>query len=149
MSTSAENRSQAERTILAVIAAYARSGDALDIPLAETFWLTTDEASFIHPRGHQHGWDEIRQHFYLDTLGARFTARHLVPRDAAIHVLWADGDAAWAEFEWDFYATRRDDVSAVRTAGRESQLFWRIDGAWRLVHVHYSGRPVSGEREGF
>jgi len=37
----------------------------------------------------------------------------------------------------------------IATHGRETQVYRKVDGAWRLVHVHYSGMPVTGERLGF
>lgn len=50
------------------------------------------------------------------------------------------GDAAVAEFDWEFTATRRADNGERHTSGRESQIYVRRPGrGWRLVHVHYSG----------
>ena len=59
------------------------------------------------------------------------------------------GDAAWVEFYWDFVAKFKTGGTPLNTKGRETQIFRKLDGGWRLVHVHYSGMPVGGEREGF
>jgi len=59
------------------------------------------------------------------------------------------GDAAVAEFYWDFTAKFRKDGSQIATHGRETQVYYKREGSWRLAHVHYSGMPVSMERQGF
>jgi ketosteroid isomerase-like protein len=78
-------------------------------------------------------------------MGKTFSKRKLVPKDVLAHVY---NDTAWAEFAWDFEATVRSDVTPFRSAGRETQIYRREDGQWRIVHVHYSGMPVSGELQG-
>lgn len=141
----------AERAIRSLIAkyaqaVYARSVDTVDTELASTVWANTPEVSFIHPRGHEHGWDAIKTNFYEQTMGANFTERKLSVRDIAIHT---SGNSAWVEFYWDFVAKLRKDGSPLTTHGRESQVYRKIDGEWRLVHAHYSGMPVTGDRSGF
>jgi ketosteroid isomerase-like protein len=128
-----------------LITAYARSVDTVDTALASTIWADIPEVSFIHPKGHQRGWDSIKAGVYEQAMGQTFSERRLTVRDVVIH---CHGDSAWAEFYWDFKATLRKDGSPVATRGRETQVYWRLKGAWRLVHVHYSAMPVTGEREG-
>ena len=48
--------------------------------------------------------------FYLDTMDARFSKRELIPKPLCCAQY---GDTAVLEFEWDFYATAREDGSAV------------------------------------
>ncbi len=127
-------------------AVYANSGDAVDTTLASTVWAHTPEVSFIHPRGHERGWDAIKVNFYVQTMGANFSERKLTIREVAIHTY---GETAWAEFYWDFAAKRREDGSPLATHDRESQVYRNIGGEWRLVHAHYSGMPVTGDRRGF
>jgi ketosteroid isomerase-like protein len=71
-------------------------------------------------------------------MGETFSERHLSPRDISVHIY---GDSAVAEFYWDFVAKLRKDGSTITTHGRETQVYERKQGAWRLVHVHYSGMP--------
>lgn len=78
-------------------------------------------------------------------MGATFSERKFTPRDVVVHVY---GDAAWAEFSCDFAAELKDDGSPLKTEGRETQVLRKTDGRWELVHVHYSGLPVTGKREG-
>jgi ketosteroid isomerase-like protein len=122
-----------EAGIRSLIARYARSVDDADTTLASTIWATTPDVSFIHPRGHERGWNAIKTRFYEQTMGQTFSERHLTVKELAIHCY---GEGAWAEFYWDFAARLRKDGSSVATHGRETQVYRRIDGAWRLVHVH-------------
>lgn len=106
--------------------------------LAEQVWDTAPETSFIHPRGHERGWEAIRDNFYTKTMANTFSRRELrLTGEPVVHLY---GDAAVAEFDWEFTATRCADNGERHTSGRESQIYVRRPGrGWRLVHVHYSG----------
>jgi ketosteroid isomerase-like protein len=135
-----------EVAIRALVASYVKSIDAADTALASTVWASTSDVSFIHPRGHERGWAAIKTNFYERTMGVSFSERKLSVKDLVISCY---GEAAWAEFYWDFAARLRSDGSEVATQGRETQVYRKLNGTWRLVHVHYSGMPVTGERQGF
>jgi Xaa-Pro aminopeptidase len=125
-----------ENLIRAQIARYAKSVEDLDLDLAAQVWWDSPDVSFIHPLGHDHGFEQIKADIYQKIMGGLFSERHLSPHDIAIHVY---GDSAVAEFYWDFNARMKKDGSAVTTHGRETQVYERKQGQWRLVHVHYSG----------
>jgi len=77
----------------------------------------------------------------LRLLGASFTDRKLTARDIAVDL---HGDSAYVEFYWHYSAKQKSDGKDVQTDGRESQLYRRVDGGrWALVHVHYSGMPIT------
>lgn len=117
---------------------YARSVNTCDMALAKSLWKQDGAVSFIHPSGYEHSFAEVVQHFYRDTMETRFSKRELVPK----HLRCTQyGDTAVLEFEWDFYATAREDGSAVHTQGRESQFLVREDTSWKIVHIHYSPLP--------
>jgi methionine aminopeptidase/ketosteroid isomerase-like protein len=141
-STAGESDSFSQE-IKSLIAKYARSVDAADTNLASQVWWDSPEASFIHPLGHEHGFAQIKQNVYAGLMGGMFSERKLSPHDIVVQVL---GDAAVAEFYWDFNAKLRKDGSPVTTHGRETQVYRRTSDGWRLVHVHYSGMPVTNER---
>jgi Xaa-Pro aminopeptidase len=143
---SSEETAADSSAIRSLIEKYAKSVDAADTTLAAEVWLDSPDVSFIHPLGHQHGFEQIKQNVYTRLMGDTFSERKLSLRDISIHVF---GDAAWAEFYWDFAAKFRKDGSPLTTHGRETQLYQKVQGRWRLVHVHYSGMPVTGERQGF
>jgi hypothetical protein len=137
-------QSDAKATIRAMVDTYMQSVDDADPKLASTVWLTTPDASFIEPLGHERGWDQIVDVIYAKLMGETFVKRTLKNvSDVTIHLY---GDAAVVEFDWDFVATLRSDgKTLVHTTGRESQFYVNLPGrGWRLVHVHYSGPPVKG-----
>jgi ketosteroid isomerase-like protein len=129
-----------------LIVKYTTSVDKADTELASQVWLDSPDVSFIHPLGHEHGFEQIKQNVYKRLMGDTFSERELTAHDISVHVY---RDAAWAEFYWDFVAKYRKDGSPVTTHGRESQVYLKIQGRWRLVHVHYSGMPVTEEGKGF
>ncbi len=78
---------------------------------------------------------------------ASFSKRHL--RLKNIHIRVLNDETAWADFYWDFDAFFAHDDSPLKATGRESQIFRKENGAWKIVHVHYSGPATQIEREGF
>jgi len=56
-----------------VLENYKTSINQADTTLAATFWWTAPEASFIHPRGHEKGWEEIKSGIY-ECLGVTLQA---------------------------------------------------------------------------
>lgn len=128
-----------QREILDRIQLYLASVDnAEDASIAEQLWLTTSESTFIHPRGHERGWDAIKKNFYGATMTDAFSKRELSA--AGTPEIYVYGNVAVAEFDWEFAAVARTDGAAVNTKGRETQVFVRDDaGEWWLAHVHYSG----------
>ena len=122
-----------------IIGKYAKSVDEADTTLASQIWLDSAEVSFIHPLGHEHGFEQIKQNVYRHLMGDTFAERKLDIHDVSVHVY---GDSAWAEFYWDFAAKFRKDGSSITTHGRETQVYRKVQGKWRLVHVHYSAMPA-------
>lgn len=129
-----------------VIDQYADSITNYDLKEAERIWQTDDRTAFIHPRGNEYGWKAIRDHFYGTTMHEHFSKRHLYVRDISIQVY---GDSAVAVFYWDFPAVFRTDGTEVTTHGRETQVYERTKDGWKIVHVHYSQMPITGEKQGF
>ena len=128
-----------------LVAKYTHSIDAADVNLAAEIWLDSPLDAFIHPLGHEHGFAQIKQNIYQKLMGEMFSERKLTARDISVDI---SGDSAVAEFYWDFAAKFRKDGSSVTTHGRETQIYYKRDGSWRLAHVHYSGMPVAMPREG-
>jgi len=121
-----------------IIRTYEKSIGAADTALASEIWSTTADVSFIHPLGHEHGWEQIKRNVYEKLMRDLFSERQLTARDIEVHVYQ---DAAWAEFNWVFTAKQRSDGKAVKTEGRETQVYRKTDSGWRIVHVHYSAMP--------
>jgi uncharacterized protein (TIGR02246 family) len=134
------------KAIKGLIAKYAKSIDDADTALAAKVWSDGPDVSFIHPRGHERGWEQVRDNFYEKTMGKTFSERKLTVKDVEVQVY---GDAAVAVFYWDFVAKMRIDGPRLKTRGRETQVYRKGERGWALVHVHYSGMPVTGKGEGF
>jgi ketosteroid isomerase-like protein len=125
-----------------LIAKYAESIDHADTTKSvEQLFSNAPEVTFIHPLGEEHGRDRIQANVYRKLMAGTFSERKLSPKDFAIHVY---GDTAWSEFNWDFVAKLRKDGSPFHSQGRETHFYHRENGQWRIVHVHYSGAPVTG-----
>ena len=144
--SSPSGNEKGEEEIKSLITKYAQSVDDADTNLASQVWCNSPEASFIHPLGHEHGFEQIKENVYNKLMGGMFSERKLTAHDVSVQVL---GDAAVAEFYWDFVAKFRKDGSPISTHGRETQVYRKTSDGWRLVHVHYSGMPVTTERRGF
>jgi ketosteroid isomerase-like protein len=127
------------RSIEHLIQLYAQSVDAADTALAEQIWSDSPEVTFIHPLGEEHGRAQVEEDVYRRLMGEMFSQRKLTPSDVSVHVY---GDAAWSEFRWDFTAVNKRDGKPVHTRGRETQVYHKEHGQWRLVHVHYSAAPA-------
>ena len=131
--------------IHALLEKYKKSINEADTTLAGNIWLTNTEVSFIHPHGHEKGWDGIKKGIY-EMFGSRFETRDLKSYNERITLY---GDMAVLEFYWIFDATLSgENTVPIQTKGRETQVLKKTDNDWRIVHIHYSGMPETGEGEG-
>jgi ketosteroid isomerase-like protein len=135
-----------DKAIRDLIATYAAALDRADTSMANQIFSNAPEVTSIHPRGEEHGRQQIMTNVFQNLMGETSSARKLVPRDISVQVY---GDTAWSEFNWDFVATVRKDGSPFHSQGRETQIYLRENGQWRIVHVHYSGAPVTANLKGF
>lgn len=133
-----------EAQIDSLLAKYRQSVDTLDPALITEIWSNDLPVSFIHPLGTDEGLDQIRADIFGKIMGM-FSRRDLVFDTRTIHV---HGDSAWVEITWTFHAVWKDSGEAVTTNGRETQVLVRENGAWHIVHVHYSGLPAKLVKKG-
>lgn len=134
-------------TIEILLENYATSINNGDLDLADKLFLQNKNTSFIHPRGHEVGFDNVKEVFYVKTMINRFSKRDLRIHNIKINLL--TDNTAVVEFYWDFYATFREDNTDIITNGRESQTLIKVNNKWKIAHVHYSNMPVTGDKEGF
>jgi ketosteroid isomerase-like protein len=128
-----------EEQIRAVLQRYATSIDNADVPLASEIWSQDPGVTFVHPLGTEHGFKQIADHVYTGIMAGMFSKRELILHEPNIHVY---RDAAWSEMTWTFHATTKDG-NTVTTEGRETQVYHKEYGVWRIVLVHYSGPPAA------
>ncbi|HMC87265.1 MAG TPA: nuclear transport factor 2 family protein [Chitinophagaceae bacterium] len=124
---------------------YKQAIDNADTLLASQIWAHTPEVSFIQPRGHQQGWQEINDGIYK-FFGEAFAKRSLNILNEKISVY---DNVAWVEFYWVFDATLKNGNAPLQTKGRETQIWRKLNNQWFLVHVHYSNMPVTQNGKGF
>lgn len=132
------NAGREEDEIKRLISMYAKAANEADPTLASRFWCDSSEVSLINPVGRWQGVEEIMG-FYRHEMGENYSSRNLKTTDIDIRVYT---DAAWAEFSWNFEATRKKDGSAVSFHGMETQIYQKKLDSWCLVHVHYSALPA-------
>jgi ketosteroid isomerase-like protein len=128
-----------EEQIRAILQKYAISVDNADVALASDIWSHDPGVTFIFPLGTAHGFEQIADQVYIGAMRDMFSKRELILHQPVVHVY---ADAAWSEMTWTFHATRKDG-SAITTEGRETQVYHKEQGTWRIVHVHYSGPPIA------
>ncbi len=126
-----------EEEIKQLISMYAKTADEADPTLASRIWCDSSEDSLINPVGRWHGVQEIKG-FYSHEMGDTYSSRSLNISDISVQVY---SEAAWAEFSWNFSATRRKDGSSISFRGMETQIYEKNRDSWCLVHVHYSALP--------
>lgn len=124
------------KAIKNVISQYAESIDKAHNTIGGNIFLQGETISFIHPKGYIKGWQNIKNNFY-GMFEKGFSQRSLKIFDQDIEIY---GDMAVAVFNWTFDATAKDGKT-MQTKGRETQVYSRINGEWRIVHVHYSHAP--------
>lgn len=120
-----------------LVVQYAESIDKADTSLGAKLWSHVDEISFITPRGHEHGWEGIKDIYGM--FRDNYSERKLTFYNLKTSVY---NDFAWLEFYWIFDAVRIPENNQTQTRGRESQVWRKTNGGWRLIHVHYSGMPA-------
>lgn len=125
---------------------YITSINNADTTLGKKVFLISDKVNFIHPRKHEMGWENIKTGIY-GMFGSRFTKRDL---KSTKEIITFFDDVAILEFYWVFDAIFNDEKAApLQTKGRETQVLKKFGEDWKIIHVHYSSMPVTGEREGF
>jgi ketosteroid isomerase-like protein len=132
------NAGREQDEIKQLISMYAKAADEADPTLASRIWCNSSEDSLINPVGRWRGVDQIMG-FYRHDMGEMYSVRDLKISDVFLRVY---SDAAWAEFNWDFEATRKKDGSSVSFRGMETQIYHKNRDSWCLVHVHYSALPA-------
>ena len=124
---------------------YKKTLNDANTTLADSIWQPGPKTSMVHPRGEDIGWENIRQHFYIDRLQKLYTERHFEFRDLEIEVY---RDTAIAMYTWDFHGKLRSDGTEIEHKGRTSQTCRRVwQGGWKILHAHISGMPIANERQ--
>ena len=127
-----------ERTrIQQVFETYLQSVKTADVTLASTVWLNSPDIVVVTPLGRSEGWERVQRDLYVNFLQKAFLERDL--RASNVHIR-VNGDSAWLVFDWSFTA-KLADGQPFTSKGRESHVYEKTGGGWRIAHLHYSGEP--------
>jgi ketosteroid isomerase-like protein len=114
---------------------YLQSVKTADVATASTIWMQRPDIVVVTPLGRYEGWDAVQREVYVNFLQKTFAERELHASNVHIQV---NGDSAWAIFDWDFKG-KLVNGQPLTTKGRESHVYERTAGGWRITHLHYSG----------
>lgn len=121
-------------TYLAALAV-SRSSDAEKADAPSRFYSPANDVVVWNPTSRRPliGWSAVAAH--RDAIDLRiYLTRKQSRGDVRV---WKSGDLAWATFTFTARATRRDG-DRFEMIGRQTDVFQRIDGEWRIVHEHAS-----------
>ncbi len=116
---------------------YVQSINDADSGLAYGFFAHVGAESFVHPGGFEQGWRQINTNIY-GVLGNQYSRRKW---NIVYERIWLFECAASVEIEWMMDATLKKDNSTLQLKGKETQMWARLKGEWKLVQVHDSGIP--------
>ena len=118
------------QAIRSVVDRYVRSVDNADTVLARQVWADDPGISFIHPLGHERGWEQIRGNVYDRIMGGMLAERRLSIRDLVVKPY---GDVAVVDVEKGTLlrsipmGEERDDTIRSVIAVSRGQLFIRTN----------------------
>jgi ketosteroid isomerase-like protein len=147
ISGSATNSSSTEndrKRVLAMVQMYTRSVNEGDVypELIENLWEHSPDVSNINIRGHQKGYEDIKQNFYAPIFTALKMRNLRMVTDQRQPAIYFFDNTAVVEFYWEIDAVTKKDNKAINAKGRETHVLRKKEGEWKLVHLHYSGMPI-------
>ena len=116
---------------------YTESINNADSGLAYELFGRVGAESFIHPGGFERGWPRINTNIY-SVLGNLYSKRKW---NIVYERIWLFECAASVEIEWKMDVTQKKNNSALQLKGKETQLWAKLNGEWKLTQVHDSGIP--------
>lgn len=140
-SSSMENE---KKHVLAMVHMYTRSVSEGDIhpELIENLWEHSPDVSDINIRGHQKGYEDIKNNFYAPIFAVLKDRNLRMVTDQHQPDIYIFDNTAIVEFYWKLDAVTKKDNKAISAEGRETHVLRKKDGEWKLVHLHYSGMPI-------
>ena len=122
---------QAVRTVLESLATYAQAGN---LDAMGSLYAPGRGVHIIEGAGVNHGWEDYRDHHLAPELASfeNFEYRYFSIEPVV------RGDVAYSAFRYELKA---DTPSGhIEVEGRGTAVLERIDGSWKVVHIHTSGR---------
>ena len=99
-------------------------------------WVNSDDVTLISITRQYTGIDAIYQDFLINGIQAHYSSIDLINEGMEIRTI--DDDTAIVIFRYHTECIRRDTGEPHGIAGLETQVMKKVNGQWKLVHVHYS-----------
>lgn len=125
------------RGIKSVVSAYCRAIGTQNRDEFLSLWSGREDDTLISIAKKFEGAENIYRDFLIGGIQRAYTQIRLVA-DCEPMVHLAGENAAVVVFEYHTECIRRDDGSAYGIEGLETQIMLRVNGEWKLHHVHYS-----------
>lgn len=126
-----------KKEINAVVARYTQAIGSQDEASFKSLWSGTDTDTMISIPHIYRGLEKIYSDFVIGAIQATFTKIDLIADgEPEIHLL--DDTTAVVIFQYHTECIKREDGSPYSIQGMETQVMKRIQGEWKLCHVHYS-----------
>lgn len=134
----AQDHSPAQHEVVLLLERVASLMQAGDLTALDEVYAPGRGVHIIEGAGVNHGWAEYRDHHLAPELAAfeNFSYRWFAIEPVV------SGDMAFAAFQYELDADTPD--GHVATRGRGTVVLRRMEGAWKIVHSHTSGRRVPG-----
>jgi ketosteroid isomerase-like protein len=142
--TNNSSRDSERKRVLDMVQMYTRSVNEGDVhpELIENLWEHSPDVSDINIRGHQKGYEDIKQNFYAPIFAALKDRNLRMVTDQRQPSIYFFDNTAVVEFYWRLDAVTKKDNKAISAEGRETHVLRKKEGEWKLVHLHYSGMPI-------
>lgn len=127
-----EDESSEIRALMESLASFIQAGDLE--PLGDIY-ATGRGIHIIEGAGVNHGWEDYRDHHLRPEME---TLSNIEYRYFAIEPQ-VRGDLAYTSFRYELAADT--DEGPIAVEGRGTAILERMEGKWRIVHSHTSGRP--------
>jgi len=134
LSGSAQTNADDVEAVRAVIESLARYAQEGDLDAMGALYAPGGGVHIIEGSGVNHGWEDYRDHHLAPELASfkNFEYRYFSIEPVV------RGDVAYTAFRYELKADTPD--GHVEAEGRGTAVLERMDGAWKIVHTHTSGR---------
>jgi len=127
--------------LIAIIHAIEKGWEEADgTPFRENF-LDFEGARYIESGGQNEGLTDLVEH-HVEPEGDALDSLELTFSEIETNF---EGDFAWAVANTEVKAVVKADKRVIHNRGYQTFLYRRVDGQWKVVHTHSSGRPVAQE----
>ncbi|WP_168353588.1 DUF4440 domain-containing protein [Dubosiella muris] len=124
-----------QNEIFALVRRYQAAIHTQDIEAFKSLW-TGKNNTLISITDSYSGLDSITRDFLIGGIQGAYERIELIAED--IQVRFVAEELAIVIFQYRTECVRRETGESYGIRGLETQVVQKVDGQWKLVHVHYS-----------